>query len=138
MPSGSTSRSAAAPSTLPDGPRATGEPERLQPSDWRRGAPSHKKRKAAGGDGGGDDGDDDGSDFNEGARYALRSDPSVVGAATTSTRGWIQLQLDDRTIYKQCVRMADLRPVGLGLGSGLGLGIGLGLGVGLGLGLGLA
>ena len=42
------------------------------------------------------------------------------------------MQLDDRTIYKQCVRMADLRPVGLGLGLGLGLGIGLRLGLGLG------
>ena len=117
-PTASTSRSAATPATLPGAPcgRHTGEPERLEPSDWRRGAPSHKKRKAghsAGDDGDDGDGDDDGFDFNEGARYALRSDASVVGAATVvGTNGWYQLQLDDRTIYKQCMRIADLRPVG--------------------------
>ena len=37
----------------------------------------------------------------------------MVGAATVvGTNGWYQLQLDDRTIYKQCMRIADLRPVG--------------------------
>jgi len=120
-PTASTSRSAATPATLPGAPRGrhTGEPERLEPSDWRRGgsaAVEARRRKRKAGhtvDDDGDDCDDNGFDFNEGARYALRSDASVVGAATVAgTNGWVQLQLDDRTIYKQCVRITALRPVG--------------------------